>query len=51
MTTSGSPNASVANCPIKLRVCHSLCYGDKKDRCAFPPEGNNKRGQENGRKK
>ena len=36
---------SVANCPIKLKVCHPLCYWYKKGQCIFPPGGYDERGQ------
>jgi len=39
-----------ANCPIKLKVCHPLCYWYRKGRCTFPPEGYDKRGNPRGRK-
>jgi len=36
---------SVTNCPIKLKVCHPLCYWHKKNKCTFPAEGYDERGQ------
>jgi len=33
------------SCPIKLKVCHPICYWHKKDKCIFPPGGYDKSGQ------
>lgn len=41
---------SVTNCPIRLKVCHYTCYWHKKNKCVFPAEGYNARGQVNRRK-
>lgn len=30
---------SIANCPIKLKVCSANCYWYKKGKCIFPLEG------------
>ena len=43
--------SSTANCPLKLKVCHPICYWHKKGNCTFPPEGYDERGRVNGRKK
>jgi len=40
----------MANCPIKLKVCHPLCYWYRKGRCIFPLGGYDKRGNPRGRK-
>ena len=39
MITTQRQAISVANCPLKLRVCSTSCYWYKKSKCIFPPEG------------
>jgi hypothetical protein len=36
---------STANCPLKLKVCHPICYWHKKGNCTFPLEGYDERGR------
>ena len=36
---------SQVSCPIKLKVCHALCYWNKKCKCVFPLGGYDKLGQ------
>jgi len=31
--------SGVVNCPLKLKVCHRICYWHKKDKCTFPSKG------------
>ena len=33
------------SCPLKLKMCHPICYWYKKGHCIFPAEGYDERGR------
>ena len=49
--TSQQQAASTPSCPIRLKMCLPICYWNKQGKCKFPPQGYDKGGRVNRKKK